>query len=111
MAHFIGGLRQQIQHTLNLFNPLTISEAHQQALTVEPQNKTIFSWNSTRQRSTTTTFPPAITNPTPTDTTVVPVDQTRLARTGTLRCFACGEFKYVEIEIFSHKSNHTFFFV
>lgn len=35
VARYIGGLRQQIQHTLNLFNPLTLAEAHQQAITVE----------------------------------------------------------------------------
>lgn len=50
VARFIGGLRQQIQHTLNLFNPLTLLEAHQQALTVEAQNKTSSSsWKSSRQ--------------------------------------------------------------
>ena len=34
-VRFTAGLRQQIQHTINLFNPLTLSEAHQQALTIE----------------------------------------------------------------------------
>ena len=28
VARFVGGVQQQIQHTLNLFNPLTLSEAH-----------------------------------------------------------------------------------
>lgn len=37
---FVGGLRQQIKHTLNLFRPQTISKAHQQALTIEAQNRT-----------------------------------------------------------------------
>lgn len=35
VARFTGGLRQQIQHTLTLCNPLTVAEAHQQAVTVE----------------------------------------------------------------------------
>lgn len=35
VMRFVGGLRQQIQHTLNLFRPQTISKAHQQALTIE----------------------------------------------------------------------------
>lgn len=95
VARFIGGLRQQVQHTLNLFNPLTLSEAHQQALTVEAQNKTSSTWNSTRQRSLpiSATTPPSPTPQTssPADTTIVPVDQNRPARTGTLRCFSCGE--------------------
>ena len=42
VARFIGELRLQIQHTLNLFNILTVSEAHQQALTVESQTKVNF---------------------------------------------------------------------
>uniref|UniRef100_A0A0D3AAS4 CCHC-type domain-containing protein n=1 Tax=Brassica oleracea var. oleracea TaxID=109376 RepID=A0A0D3AAS4_BRAOL len=95
VARFIGGLRQQIQYTLNLFNPLTLSEAHQQALTVEAQSKTGSTpWNLTRQQRTTptpsTTTPPTLA--TPTETTIVPVDTTtRPARTGNLCCFACGE--------------------
>lgn len=40
VVRFTGRLRQKIQHTINLFNPLTLSEAHQQALTVEAQTKT-----------------------------------------------------------------------
>ncbi|XP_026458636.1 uncharacterized protein LOC113359176 [Papaver somniferum] len=49
VARFTAGLRQQIQHTINLFNPLTLSEAHQQALTIEAQTKSSFSsWSSIR---------------------------------------------------------------
>lgn len=59
MARFIGGLRQQIQQTLILFNPLTISEAHQQALTIEAQNRSNpSSWNSTRHDSDQQPTPP-----------------------------------------------------
>ncbi|XP_009106784.1 uncharacterized protein LOC103832518 [Brassica rapa] len=96
VARFIGGLRQQIQHTLNLFNPLTIAEAHQQALTVEAQNKTTSSpWSANRQQrsSPTTNAATAATLPVNplTDTAIVPVEQNRPNRTTTLRCFACGE--------------------
>ena len=96
VARFIGGLRQQIQHTLNLFNPLTLSEAHQQALTVEAQNKaTSTPWNSTRQQHTSQVTTPTATTPAPLvatpSTAIVPVDASRPARTGTLRFFACGE--------------------
>ena len=49
VARFTAGLRQQIQHTINLFHPLTLSEAHQHALTIESQTKTSFSsWTSAR---------------------------------------------------------------
>ena len=34
---FIGGLRQQYQDILNLFDPLTISDSHQHAFLVTPQ--------------------------------------------------------------------------
>uniref|UniRef100_A0A0D2ZSC5 CCHC-type domain-containing protein n=2 Tax=Brassica oleracea var. oleracea TaxID=109376 RepID=A0A0D2ZSC5_BRAOL len=100
VARFIGGLRQQIQYTLNLFNPLTLSEAHQHALTVEAQSKTgATPWNLTRQWRTTptpsTTTPPTLA--TPTETTIVPVDTaTRPARTGNLCCFACGELGHCQ---------------
>lgn len=29
VTRFVGGLRQKIQHTLNIFHPLSIYEAHQ----------------------------------------------------------------------------------
>ncbi|XP_026415981.1 uncharacterized protein LOC113311355 [Papaver somniferum] len=49
VARFTAGLRQQIQHTINLFYPLTLSEAHQQALTIEAQTKLSFSsWSTVR---------------------------------------------------------------
>lgn len=37
VPRFVGGLRQQSQFTLNLFRLQTISEAHQQAMTLEAQ--------------------------------------------------------------------------
>lgn len=96
VACFIGGLRQQIQFTLNMFSPLTLSEAHQQALTIEGQNMTTASpWYSTRQQrvppassASTSNTSPSTTN---TETALVPVEVSRPARTGTLRCFSCGE--------------------
>lgn len=55
---FVGGLRQQIQHTLNLFRPQSISEAHQQARTIEAQNRSgSQSWNTPRQTRQATPTP------------------------------------------------------
>uniref|UniRef100_A0A0D3E7H1 Retrotransposon gag domain-containing protein n=1 Tax=Brassica oleracea var. oleracea TaxID=109376 RepID=A0A0D3E7H1_BRAOL len=42
VARFTAGLRQQLQHTITLFHPLPLSEAHQQALTIEAQTKSSF---------------------------------------------------------------------
>jgi len=95
VARFTAGLRQQIQHTITLFNPLTLSEAHQQALTIESQTKGNFSWYaspSTRpsqqqpSSSTTNDAPPLQTN-----TAVVPFTDKTQTWPSSLRCFACGE--------------------
>ncbi|KAG7558942.1 Retrotransposon gag domain [Arabidopsis thaliana x Arabidopsis arenosa] len=95
IARFIGGLRQQIQHTLNLFHPLSLAEAHQQALTVEAQTRGNFSgWSASSSRTPRTTLlpsPNAEPTPTKTETTIVPIDTNRQSRSGTLRCFSCGE--------------------
>ena len=39
MSRFIGGLRQQYQNILKLFDPLTILEAHHYALLIEKQSR------------------------------------------------------------------------
>ena len=35
VSRYIGGMRQQFQDTLNLFDPISVSEAHQRALHLE----------------------------------------------------------------------------
>ena len=90
---FVGGLRQQIQHTLNLFRPHSILEAHQQALTIETQNRTgSQSWTArkTRQNQAVSSATPDIVPP-KSETAIVPVDPLKQQRTGGLRCFSCGE--------------------
>uniref|UniRef100_A0A0D3APF9 Retrotransposon gag domain-containing protein n=1 Tax=Brassica oleracea var. oleracea TaxID=109376 RepID=A0A0D3APF9_BRAOL len=62
VARFTAGLHQQIQHTINLFNPLTLAEAHQQALTIESQTRGNLSW--TTSRSTRPTQQQQTANPT-----------------------------------------------
>ena len=37
VSHYIGGLRSQFQDQLNLLDPYSVSEAHQQALQLEKQ--------------------------------------------------------------------------
>ena len=94
VARFTAGLRQQIQHTLNLFHPLTLSEAHQQALTIETQTKSSFSsWTNARTTRPTqqTQSPTDDATPAKTDTAIVPVIDNRTNRPSSLRCFSCGE--------------------
>lgn len=95
VMRFIGGLRQQIQFTLNLFRPQTISEAHQQALNVKALTRMGFTpWvskNQTRSAPATATSTSNDTTTTKTETAIVPADQQRQARPGGLRCFSCGE--------------------
>ena len=95
VMRFIGGLRQQIQFTLNLFQPQSLSEAHQQTITIENQSRMGSQpWGSTRQNRPTTT-PVTLTPPDATvnkaETTFVPANAAQQARPGGLRCFTCGE--------------------
>ena len=39
VSHYIGGLNFQIQNTVNMFDPVSVSAAHQRALVVEKQMK------------------------------------------------------------------------
>ncbi|XP_056857728.1 uncharacterized protein LOC130507034 [Raphanus sativus] len=95
VMRFVGGLRQQIQFTINLFRPDSISEAHQQALTIEAQTRNGFSaWGTSRQ----TRAPPATTPSTPvgtsstnTETAIVPADTQKQTRPPGFRCYSCGE--------------------
>ncbi|XP_021991183.1 uncharacterized protein LOC110887935 [Helianthus annuus] len=41
VSRYVGGLRVQIMESVNLFDPLTIPEAHQRALAFEKQNRRV----------------------------------------------------------------------
>ncbi|XP_026399622.1 uncharacterized protein LOC113295507 [Papaver somniferum] len=90
VARFTVGLRQQIQHTINLFHPLTLSEAHQQSLTIEAQTKS--SWSTVR--SSRPNHTPTATDDVDSvkaDTPIVPALDNRQTRPNSLRCFSCGD--------------------
>uniref|UniRef100_A0A0D2ZPN6 CCHC-type domain-containing protein n=1 Tax=Brassica oleracea var. oleracea TaxID=109376 RepID=A0A0D2ZPN6_BRAOL len=97
-----GGLRQQIQNNLLLFNPNTVSEAHQRAVFIEQNLRTTpTSWSSanTRVRSTnsTNTTGGSNTKSTAKDNPVRGNDQnnadgpSRVTRPATFKSFNCGE--------------------
>ena len=97
VSRYIGGMRQQFQDTLNLFDPISVSEAHQRALHLE---KTMNRRTNMVSNSSGNRLPPvappygAITqstqgkcqvnqaNPQPSRTT---------ASSSGPRCFKCGE--------------------
>lgn len=94
VSRYIGGLRVAIQDVLNMFDPLTVAEAHQRALAIERQQ-------SRRNYNSPTTVPP---NRGP--ATALPVPRANPAAHpalpsapatappnvgGGIRCFGCGE--------------------
>lgn len=91
VTRFIGGLRQQIQFTLNLFQPQSISEAHQQALTFEAQTRNGSQpWGSNRHTRANTSASTSTTSDSTavkTETAIVTTDQQKQQRQGGLRCF------------------------
>ena len=95
VSRFIGGLRQQIQNNLLLFNPNSVSEAHQRAILIEQNIRSQATWqstggrartNSTAESATTTLDPLTKEKPAP-----VPDQAQRTARPATFKCFNCGE--------------------
>lgn len=99
ISRFIGGLRAQLQVALAQFNPTSVSEAHQRAISMESQLRS--SWNSTAltrypsssDNIATTSSDGATTRTEPPKTgqTSDTIANSRLARTNALRCYSCGE--------------------
>ncbi|XP_059441865.1 uncharacterized protein LOC132174190 [Corylus avellana] len=99
VSRYIGGLRPQIQDTLNLFDPSKVSEAHQRALLIEKASArgsfNLFgrsgggSYNRSRVPFTTREAPSQVTGPSKNPT---PMGQpSRLGATTGPKCFRCGE--------------------
>lgn len=89
VTHFVGGLRQQIQYTMNFFRPLSISEAHQQDITVKAQLRSGgASWSRTI-RFNSVPSSSVLTDATApkTETPLISDDSTRGPRPGGFRFF------------------------
>ena len=105
ISRFIGGLRTQLQNTLQQFNPSSVSEAHQRAAAMEVQLRTSWSLGSSRPRgqqaSSSEVTPSADKqNVRPDDTkagnTTDSIAASRPARPNALRCFTCGERGHIQ---------------
>lgn len=93
VTRYIGGLHLSFQDTLNMFSPLTISEAHQRAMLLERQQ--------TRRPPTSSTGRPlpveqrSSGNQSSTSrqmgTAPSPSNSTRNSNTRPSACFSCGE--------------------
>lgn len=97
VSRFIGGLRVQFQNIMNLFDPLTVSEAHQRALLIERQNAPgTYAWPASSNRNPTTISTsvsknlPGATSPNNTFPATA-IQTPAMTRPGTIRCFSCGE--------------------
>ncbi|KAF8112884.1 hypothetical protein N665_0059s0022 [Sinapis alba] len=106
ISRFIGGLRAQLQVVLTQFNPTSVSEAHQRAISMELQLRS--TWNTTSRAR----FPAASTSdnignassegttnrvdPMKTGTNTDTITNSRPARLNALRCFSCGERGHIQ---------------
>ena len=104
VSRFIGGLRQEYQNILNLFDPLIVSEAHQHALLIDKHSRSgSLAWmappDQTPTSSITTAFA-SVGAPSPTVTAtaprplLAPLDVTSFglpSSPDTMRCFSYGE--------------------
>ena len=107
VSRYFGGLQEQYQDTLNLFDPYSISEAHQRAIQLEKMSKRrsgVTGWPSGNtsgnrnlpptNRNTSTNLPGARWAPPQIDTAGKPPGGQSNRNPGTsggMRCFKCGE--------------------
>ncbi|KAL5764000.1 hypothetical protein ACOSQ2_016594 [Xanthoceras sorbifolium] len=92
VSRYCGGLRTQILDLINLFDPVTVTEAHQRALQLEKtlSRKTTSGYENTGNRSGIGASGSTISgqrNP-------PNIAQTPRATTGEFRCFGCGETRH-----------------
>ncbi|XP_013632989.1 PREDICTED: uncharacterized protein LOC106338594 [Brassica oleracea var. oleracea] len=105
ISRFIGGLRSQLQTAMAQFNPLSVSEAYQHAISMELQLRS--SWtSSSRSRFQTSNTGENATLATDGATqrlesaklglNTETIASSRPARTNVPRCFTCGEHGHIQ---------------
>ncbi|GJR55869.1 putative reverse transcriptase domain-containing protein [Tanacetum coccineum] len=85
ISHYIGGLRVQIMDSVNMFDPVTLSDAYQRALAFEKQNRRVGSSSS-----------PVITG------------VSKGVGSSGLKCFNCGELGHRQLECKKAGKRHLF---
>ncbi|KAK9107814.1 hypothetical protein Syun_023825 [Stephania yunnanensis] len=84
VARYIGGLRVQIQDVVNMFDPASLSAAHQRALLVEKQQRRGVSNASSNVSVGTANTGGNIA-------AINPASRTNRPSTSGIKCFGCGE--------------------
>ncbi|CAN1240497.1 hypothetical protein LINGRAPRIM_LOCUS2759 [Linum grandiflorum] len=111
VSRYVGGLRLQLQDVRNMFDPLTIAEAHQRASQAEkqlarrgassfrqPANSTSVTSSSSQSARENSSQP----TPQPTRGSAAPPQ----GRPGGLRCFNCVETGHSQVECRNPKSTN-----
>nr|KAJ0218923.1 hypothetical protein LSAT_V11C300143610 [Lactuca sativa] len=111
VARYIGGLRVQIMDSVNMFDPVSISEAHQRALAFEKQSRRVGGSSSTANiggsLGTGGMVPRVVPNQQrPTSNSVGPNPRTTVS--SSLKCFSCGETGHRQSECKKVRKRHLF---
>ncbi|XP_052626904.1 uncharacterized protein LOC111883152 [Lactuca sativa] len=111
VGRYIGGLRVQIMDSVNMFHPVSISEAHQRALAFEKQSRRVGGSSSTANTggsSGTGGMVPRVfpNQQRPTSNNVVPNPGTTIS--SSLKCFSCGQTGHRQLECKKVGKRHLF---
>ncbi|GJT71687.1 putative nucleotidyltransferase, ribonuclease H [Tanacetum coccineum] len=110
VSRYIGGLRVQIMDYVNMFDPITLSDAHQRALAFKKQNRRVGSSSSpaitgaSGSSNVATRFAPSQAKAGGGNTGLV----TRASGSSGLKCFNCGEPGHRQSECKKAGKRHLF---
>ena len=94
-ARYIGGLRMQIQDMVNMFNPMSVAEAHQKALAWEKQGRqgsSVFTGSNNQNKGASSSA-----NVSKTVNKPIVNEAAKAKVNNSIKCYNCQEF--------GHKSN------
>ncbi|PWA56672.1 reverse transcriptase domain-containing protein [Artemisia annua] len=111
VSRYIGGLRFQIMDSVNMFDPVTLSDAHQRALAFEKQNRRVggssssaITGGSSGSGNVTSRFVPNQAKQGSSNTGPV----SKGVGSSTLKCFNCGEPGHRQSECKKAGKRHLF---